>query len=481
MQNRTPVPMSIAVHHESKDYEVGVCEPTSLLLEDMKHPFTPREMTNGILSKASRRMGLRFAGMETIAKQWANTGIASFILNISPHLEGSDWKGKLTVSGDLQTLLTAENNTLRSRVDVVCTPNNTDAQDFVLQAAVKLQLIEGQKVVLNISLEPRVQLVNTIPLHITVLTRVPHCFSSNTLATKDRNDKIHDLEPGGKMEVYSGGQTLAVKVRCSDPPCNGTAIGTTKSWIQIPMAAPLEKPMLCLLPFVVDEKLLSSNGTLGSEFFIAEANNTLPSFFLANINDDGNVPPKENTKNTSSPTSRTLLFTVANYGVDHTKGVVFEQVTSKSSGLFGSSTNKPPLPFGTFMEHNGSRRLLSLLPTAEVPIRLVKPQEARVRKTSYFRVDDVSMSQGGAQATPLLWDDGSESGYYAYRMLVSSFQSELHVIPGKCRQVRANGEHVSHPPPHNLARSCIFQSTWYTMGVLSIMSLSSKKGARMWE
>jgi vacuolar protein sorting-associated protein 13A/C len=52
-----------------------------------------------------------------------------------------------------------------------------------------------------------------------------------------------------------------------------------------------------------------------------------------------------------------------------------------------------------------------------------------LKRSQPFRVDDVSICDGGVESTSLLWEDGAASGFYAYRNLVSSYQSEVHVIP----------------------------------------------------
>lgn len=105
---------------------------------------------------------------------------------------------------------------------------------------------------------------------------------------------------------------------------------------------------------------------------------------------------------------------------------MFEQLLPKSKNK--SDTDKKPLPFSVFKpEMRG--RCISLLPTAEVPIRIVLPASDKTKRSAYFSVSDVSMSEGGAQATPLMWNDMTPSGFYAYRKLVNAYQSELHIIP----------------------------------------------------
>lgn len=434
LRNRTPMPSKIAVVYDSTDFDVGVCEPTSSLLQKSKSRLVPYDVKHGTLSKSSLRLGVRFDGMTKLVEKFAAEGTGKVALKISPIIDGADCEhhGILELEADIATIASAENRTQYLRKDVVCKSSVTDGHDVVMQAAVKIQLIDGKKIVSYISLEPRAMLVSTIPLRTTVVTRLPHCYSTNNADTggsKDSMHTIHELEPGSKVEVYSAGEVLAVKVLLSDPPSNGTPTGTSRQWILIPLTSPVEKPILCLLPFVTSGESISSSVAPGSEFFIAEASPNLPAFFLERINDDGKLSkPTSMVQKSSKPTPKTLLCTVANYGIDHTSGILFEQMVAKGKNWLKLSNSKTTLPFGGFAEV-GSPHRVSLLPTSEIPIRLVRPGPDAARRTALFRVEEVSMSRGGAQATPILWEDGSQSGYFAYRTFKSSYQSELHIIP----------------------------------------------------
>ena len=423
--------MSIAAVVGSQIDQAGVCDPTSSLLEKSQNHLVPYDVKEGTLTRKSRRLGFRVENQAELVKIWMQTKKAQFTIRISPHLssENSAFYGDLALAADHETMSSAKNNTIRIRTDVVCGPNGIGddiTTSCVFQASVKMQLIDGQKLVVNVDIEPRAQLVNALPIQISVLNRLGHAFSSSTLSSPEAKENVHHLEPGGKMEVFCGGDALPVKVRCSEMPAKGTVTSITRNWIQIPLSSRLETPLLCLFPFESDGS--QSSEAPGSEFFIAEANNNLPAFFLERINDDGRTGEVREEAKTESPVGPpAYLITVGNYAVDHTKSVLFEQLVSKSKGLF-KKTSSPhkSYPFSSFAD---SKRSISLLPTSEIPIRLVQEGATNPRKSALFRIEEVSMSEGGAQATPLLWDDGSESGYFCYRKLVSSFQSELHVIP----------------------------------------------------
>jgi hypothetical protein len=44
-------------------------------------------------------------------------------------------------------------------------------------------------------------------------------------------------------------------------------------------------------------------------------------------------------------------------------------------------------------------------------------------------IDDLPIGEGGAATVPIFWEDKASAGLYAYRRLVNSHQSEIHVVP----------------------------------------------------
>ena len=52
-----------------------------------------------------------------------------------------------------------------------------------------------------------------------------------------------------------------------------------------------------------------------------------------------------------------------------------------------------------------------------------------VKRTLPFKSDNIAICQGGIASTEIPWEDESPSGYFAYRKLVTTDQSELHIIP----------------------------------------------------
>ena len=428
------MPVRVNAVFERHEYEVGVCKSTSSLVESTQQNLVPYDLKEGTLSKESRRMGVRFSNMSKLVKTWTETKKGQLTLRFYPDFgagaESSNIYGDLVVETKHERISQAENHTIRFRSDVLCGPGgkvDETVDTFVFQASVKLQLIGDLKLVSSFILEPRAQLVNTMPVHITVLSGGGYVFSSNMQNNPPTKVKVHQLAPGRKMEIFSPGNTLPVKIRCSEQPLKGTPTGITSEWIQIPFSG-LDTPLMSFFPFAIEESH-SFSTTLGNEFFIAEANNYLPDFFLERINDDTRKDESRDFKNPKRVGPPTYLITVGNYGVDHTRNILFEQLVSKSKRLFKAASTKKSFPMSSFGEQDRGQTI-SLLPTAEIPIRIIQRGPSQKELTSAtFRIEELSMTEGGAQATPLLWANGSESGYYAYRKLVSSFQSELHVIP----------------------------------------------------
>jgi hypothetical protein len=165
----------------------------------------------------------------------------------------------------------------------------------------------------------------------------------------------------------------------------------------------------------------------------------------------------------SSEAMRSYLLTVCNYGVDHTGSILFEQVSlSETSsphrrGSGRQSWAGPKLqvsyPFSAFACLNGDRRI-SLLPSSRSLLRILRMTmdgDNGFQRSQVFRIEDVSICEGGLESSPIKWEDGSKTGFFMYRTLADSYQSELHVIPEfvgvQCKQ-RTKGHH-----PTNRSRS----------------------------
>merc|ERR1711957_35487 len=52
-----------------------------------------------------------------------------------------------------------------------------------------------------------------------------------------------------------------------------------------------------------------------------------------------------------------------------------------------------------------------------------------IRRSIPFRVEDITICDGGVESSAILWEDQSRSSYFAYRKLSLNNQSEIHIIP----------------------------------------------------
>jgi vacuolar protein sorting-associated protein 13A/C len=353
------------------------------------------------------------------------------------------------------------------RLDVTCrSPRNfSDKKDgvrlsdpFVLQVRLVASILDRNHPFIEIFLEPRLLLENKIPVRLTLRTPMPHTFKSKaSLETRGAGDSeghdiYHELAQGDLVEVYTPGPSIALSVKCADPPVGGrTTDWMEGGWVDIPLRREfgLPEPLRCVFPFArrnfIDPPNLS--GVNGTEFFIVESGDDLSKLLLREETlAAGKTPPNydEDTVELVEPKAlmRKILFTVCNYAVDHTGDILFEMANDEiGNGRRNTATieassrirlsvgsNFPP-PFSAYS--SGHRRI-TLLPHEKAPLRLLHltmEGDEGVRRSKPFFLDDVSTSEGGVDSMPIRWQDNSESGYYAYRKLVDTYQFEVHVIP----------------------------------------------------
>lgn len=434
------------------------------------------------MSKPSRSLGVPITFVDTFRASWAAHDEAVLSLVVSPRIPGIPddvvLQGSLFLKPDRARLSRAKGSTVVDRIDITCRPvslvEGTDARAhhgtdaLVLRACITTVLIDEKHPHVEISLEPRATVENKMPVAISVRSPMPHIFSSPAgNAESDHNvqpnssmevfggESVHRLQPDSFMEVFTPGPSIAVKIKCTDNPVGGSTTDWMEGgWVDLPLLSEFSvpEPLRCVFPFVrkVNDPL-SLAGSRGSEFFIAEGNGALSELSI----EGSSANPKEGERTSTessgveviapseSQDDRTaFVVTVCNYAVDHTGDILFEQLQGSSGAqLRRSNTDidkslryssaQVSAPFGAFgsRKHRGR---ISLLPGSNVPIRLLHltmDGDEGLKKSTPFRVEEVSICDGGVEATPLCWEDGAPSGYYAYRKLVSPYQSEIHVIP----------------------------------------------------
>lgn len=405
---------------------------------------------DGNLSKSSHRFGLPLSVLRSFQADWISKGASSLPLSFCPdvHCPHPGWAlhGLLVLEVASQTLRLGR----PSRYDLVCQPfaqssvprdakAPRDLFPFIARVTVGIQLAQGNFPLIDISIEPRAIITNKIPISIAVKTPMPQVFATHAKAPSGASEETEfTLAFNEHIEVFTSGPSIAVMIKLADTPISGTVTDWMDGgWIDLSLVPEfrVHEPLLCRFPFKrhsTDE--LSAGVGRGCDFCIVEGTVGLSQL----VNDEKDQQkPQSNDRNPSrleipEEEAGSFYVTVCNYAIDHTGDILFDQVSTDASSR-RSHLNRiaPSPPLGTYSTafHNGR---ISLLPSSDCSIRLLHltmEGEDGVRRSSPFRVDDVSVCDGGFDSTPLFWEDGTATGFFAYRQLVGSHQSEVHFIP----------------------------------------------------
>ena len=324
-----------------------------------------------------------------------------------------------------------------------------DISSFVFQVVVSMILLDGRDPIIEIVIEPRSVIFNKLPISLAVTTPMPHVFSlsshGNLVCGGDVNHLIDENE---HIEVFTPGPSVAITMKIADMPMGGTSSASVAGgWIDLPLIPEfrLREPVECVFPFIqnnMDQSTLS--GSRGSEFCIVQGSTSLSN--LSSVSLSGNESSDMSIE-VSDPDSGEVdwlnfFLAVRNFGVDHTGDILFEHVkmsteptlrrkSTISQSMRGANTILQSSPFGTYSSklHKGR---VSLLPSSDATIRLLHLNmegDDGLRKSLPFQISDVSICDGGIDSTAVKWEDGTPSGFFTYRQLVTSYQSEIHVIP----------------------------------------------------
>jgi hypothetical protein len=448
---------------------------------------------DGNVSRTSRRQGIPLELTSQFWSEWDERGEAILSLIFIPNLEnlpeGSTLSGGVKLSVSKQSFSRLAGNIVSNKFDVTCRPlSREDAStqippppldSFIFQTTICMKLVDSAYPSLDIRIEPRAILSNKLPLNIEIRSPMPHIFALYGSITESSGESTYELAPDSFLEVFTPGPSIAIMVKCSDMPVGGTATDWIEGgWVDIPLVPEfkLHEPICCLFPFV---KKTHGSPTVsrGSEFYIVDGSKGLASLTLGAIS-GGSIrdgPPSNDTSAVElvapgevSDEWRSFYIAIRNYAVDHTGDVLFEQIESSDTTQMRRSLSsaesrrrsvQPKLshPFGAYATSSFNGRI-SMLPGANVPIRLLHLSmegEEGLRRSNPFYSEDISICDGGVDATPLAWEDGTLSGFFAYRKLVNSYQSEIHVVPeyiifngseSHCVRVKFGGNEVTVYP-----------------------------------
>jgi hypothetical protein len=469
VHNRSSIPFLISAFKDGASHEVGTCSGMSFQ-PCSGHPYSKRSLVihDGKASKPSKRFGIPLDFIEGFRADWAEKTEAMIALSFSPQIEcpHDDWhfSGGTKLRMDASVFSGSPSSTVTKRFEIICRPVShsgvteesrpRDLYAFVLHACVSMILLGGNEPSIEISIEPRAVITNTMPISITVKTPMPHVFSCASRNGVRGEEHTHDIGQNSQIEIFTPGPSIAVMVKCTDLPVGGTATDWVDGgWIDLPLVSEfrMHEPLECMFPFVrktIDP--LALTGARGCDFIIVEGSVGIANLSLnrKHVSKAGGSISSENTSvELAAPPSvdedwSTFFVTVCNYAVDHTGDILFEQMASSggthlhrsATGVEVARTSRatqvsPAIGAFATGRHRGR---ISLLPGSNVPIRLLHLSmegDEGLRRSSLFHVEDISICEGGIDATPVKWEDGTLSGFFAYRLLMSSYQSEIHVVP----------------------------------------------------
>lgn len=417
-------------------------------------------------SRESKKFGIPLSLTETFRKDWKEKNEAQISIAVSPKIDGLPlgWElsggTKLTVN---KSVFSGSNmDIVRTRFDITCRPISRqgisaekaprELDSFVLQAIVSMMLIDGKHPSILVTLEPRVSITNKMPISASLKTPMPHVFSASSKFSIGE-ESVHDIVPHETIEIFTPGPSIAIIVKCTEMPIGGTTTGWMDGgWVDLPLMPEfrLQEPLVCMFPFSrKSADPLGLSGSKGTEFFILDGCSSPEDIFNSprrGVSGNSNALHSPLAIELAAPPSidedwRSYSIVVSNYAVDHTGEILFEQLSSNEASLRRSSSDPDKRrrststqissPLGAFPSAFFRGRV-SILPGLQIPIRLLHltmEGEDGIQRSSPFTVDDISISDGGVDSTPITWDSGKPSGFFAYRHLVTPFQSEVHVIP----------------------------------------------------
>ena len=459
--NHTSIPFDISVYKDNEPHDVGTCEGSIFRPRgdqiDSKHTHNPKTY------RLSRRFGIPMGLVAPFRSDFEEKNDAMIALTFAPKIDSGhdDWEliggTKLRMNGSTLARYVTHSNT--ERFQITCRPvfrkgqysadAPRDVFSFVFQVEVSMVLLEGIHPIIDIVIEPRAMIVNKLPIRLAVTTPMPHVFSFSHGELICGGDTDHLIDENDQIEVFSSGPSIAVIMKIADSPIGGTTSESISGgWTDLPLIPEfrMREPIDCVFPFVqktLDPSFLS--GSRGMEFSIVQGSNTLANLLSSSRSLNGN-DANDSSVEVSGPVSveedwLNFFVTVRNFGVDHTGDVLFEQIkvsiepsvrqSTNSQSIRASNTILQSPPIGAYSSklHQGR---VSLLPHGEAMIRLLHLNmegDDGLRKSLPFRIDDVSICDGGIDSTAVKWEDGTLSGFFAYRQLVTSYQSEIHIIP----------------------------------------------------
>lgn len=458
------MPFAISLVEKAQEVPIGICNAVGRRNDnDPKNALTINE---GRATRGSQHFGIPAFLLNTLRERWQKGESGKLFLSISPAFDVSDRQSRLVGTAEIELSRGAFDTVtskLKTRIDVTCRDTQNEAMvtaDHKLSDSLGVRILATVEQIgvdfftMDLSIEPRIVIENKLPITLSLRTPMPHVYSELRRDLCNEKESTHSLQPGERLEVFTPGPSIAVTMRCTDIPMGGTTTDWMDGWVDLPLmeAFRLPEPVKCILPFTrttVDP--LSRSGAWGTEFFITQGSASLADLHAwigsdqSSNQEEAESHGVEVAQSSENSDWNTFFLSVLNYAVDHTGDLLFEQLggstqaslrrssSDVTNSLRRSSISSQHLsrPFGAFgtRAHNGR---ISLLPSSFVPIRLLQltmDGDEGLKRSAPFCVDDISICDGGVNSTPIKWEDGKHSGYFAYRNLLDLSFSEIHVVP----------------------------------------------------
>lgn len=433
------------VSPEGENDEVGICKG-QLQPEGSQH--SKQSESRDMFSKRSRKFGIPVTSLSKFRESWGSSRKeATLIIAIRPLLD--DINDAWCLEGEMAIHVNEDilSSTKSYRVDVECRPrmkalkleatSPRDLYPFHLRAIVSIRLVDNLHPSIDIMLEPRAVVVNDMPIPLILKSPMPHIFASKgQFDGSGHDDHCYELQEDTTIEIFTPGPSIALDIRIKDSPVGGTTTEwMDEGWIELPLSAAfrLTEPLRCKFGAAPKGSMPS---LAACEFFIAQGTEQKSNLFSAS-----KVEPADDGIEVSVETDDvqigTFYITVGNYAIDHSGDLLIERVAQNEIEKGNSRRDRERLdgssasPLGAYANESYVGRL-SLLPGPKDLIRLLHltmEGATGFKRSVAFAVEDLAICNGGFESTPIFFEDGNPAGFFAYRQLVKSYQSEIHLIP----------------------------------------------------
>lgn len=389
-------------------------------------------------------------------------------LTLSPVLDnGDDLSGNLVIDVNPST----HSPFGHSDHEVACRQVGSDGRahidPLVLHAEVVYSLVQGHAIYTRVIIRPRFTISNEMPVSLDLRSPMPRLYHPARRSTGE-DEATLTVAPSESIEVFTSGPSVAVTVKHTDNPVGGTSTDWMDGWIDLPLISEfkLTEPLTVQLPYRRGvDPLARASSSIGSvRIYLVQGEDSLvslsPDELAADRGEHGHGVELVSSPKDLDKQTRKFFFASCHHAVDHVGDILFcpadvaarKSLRRSSTDLSSprrSNMHETSIPFGAYYSKTHKGRL-SFLPGAFAPLRLLHLNMSSaegLRRSGPFRVEDISICSGGVESTPIQWEDGTPSGFFAYRELVSGWQSEVHIVPGTLsgccsRELRLFGSHT---------------------------------------